>query len=314
MSDPTQQLDTNLLDDYLSTALPELGKIIESKKFGIGQSNPTFWFKTNTGEFVLRRQPPGELLKSAHAVDREYRVMHALRDTAVPVPRVYHLCEDRDVLGSKFFIMDFANGEQHANPALESVEKENREGYFYEVVDKLAALHKLDIKKIGMEDFGKGDNFFSRQIELWTRQYRAAETDNRPDMETLISKLPELLPADDNTKSLTHGDYKFDNVIFAKGEPRLLAILDWELSTIGHPMADFAYFLMNLRLPQMAMTKGLGGMNLKEECIPHESELITRYCQQTESPLVLLTRLQRLSGPVGRAFHIAPLKRFMGAL
>ena len=280
MTTDTQTLDIDVLNKYLSKKIDGFGPITAAKKFSIGQSNPTFLLSTDTGKYVLRRQPPGELLKSAHAVDREYRVIDALSGTGVPVPRVHHLCEDRSIIGSQFYIMDFADGTQYANPNLEGVAKEQRKDYFFAVVDNLAVLHSLDIVELGLEDFGKGDNFFSRQIDLWTRQYRAAETDDRPDMESLIQKLPEQLPKDDGAKTLTHGDYKFDNVIFKKDSAELLAVLDWELSTIGHPLADLAYLCMNLRLPQTSLAKGLGDIDLAAEAIPTEEELVARYCKQ----------------------------------
>ena len=287
MKQSTQSLDLETLAPYLNSKIDNFGKIIKCDKFSVGQSNPTFKLTTNSGRYVLRRQPPGKLLKSAHAVDREYRVMNALRNTSVPVPRVYHLCEDIEVIGSKFYVMDFAEGQQFINPALEEIEKSRRAEYYYAVVDNLAALHKLDIIELGLEDFGKGDNFFQRQIELWIRQYRAAETETRNSMETLIKELPIRLaaiiesdPALHNQKTLTHGDYKFDNLLFKVGSPELLAVLDWELSTIGHPLADLAYLCMNLRLPQQAITRGLAGVDLAAEQIPEEAALIARYCTQ----------------------------------
>lgn len=284
MSQSTQTLDLAVLAPYLKDNIENFGEITDCKKFSIGQSNPTFLITTDSQQYVLRRQPPGELLKSAHQVDREYRVMSALKATAVPVPNMYHLCEDKSVLGSMFYVMGFANGTQHANPRLETIDKEDREGYHFAVVDNLAALHSLDIAELGLEDFGKGTDFFKRQIELWTRQYRAAETETRKDMETLIEALPRLQPEDTGEKTLTHGDYKFDNLIFKKDSSELLAVLDWELSTIGHPLADLAYLCMNLRLPQTSLSKGLGGIDRTAEGIPSETMLVERYCAQRGIP------------------------------
>jgi len=281
MNNQAQQLDIDLLNRYLIDKIEGFQNIIECKKFNIGQSNPTYLLNTPSRQYVLRRQPPGKLLKSAHQVDREFRVMQALYTTAVPVPQVHHLCEDRDVIGSQFFIMDFANGTQHANPTLLDVDKSERADYFFALVDNIAAMHNLDLVEIGLDDFGKGTDFFKRQIDLWIRQYRAAETDPRANVETLINELPKLLPADSNERVLIHGDYKFDNLIFEKDKPKILATLDWELSTIGHPIADLAYMCMNFRLPaDKGISKGLAGIDKAACGIPSEQALIDRYCEQ----------------------------------
>lgn len=281
MTGQAQQLDIELLNRYLSDKINDFQKIIEYKKFSIGQSNPTYLLNTSNKQYVLRRQPPGELLKSAHQVDREFRVMQALYNTAVPVPRMYHLCEDREVLGSQFYIMDFANGKQHANPTLTDVDKSERADYFFAFIDNIAVMHNLDLVEIGLDDFGKGTEFFKRQIDLWIRQYRAAETDTRPNVETLINELPKLLPVDSNERVLIHGDYKFDNLIFEKDKPKILATLDWELSTIGHPISDLAYLCMNLRLPaDQGVSTGLAGIDKAAHGIPSEQALIDRYCEK----------------------------------
>ncbi|NND81743.1 MAG: phosphotransferase family protein [Gammaproteobacteria bacterium] len=278
MSAPTNDIDIAALGAYLEQQIDSFHGLRELIKFDVGQSNPTYKLVADSGEYVLRRQPPGELLKSAHQVDREYRVMHALADTDVPVPPMYHLCEDRDVLGSMFFVMGFAAGEQFIDPRLPPIDKADRKDYFYAAIDTMAAIHDVDLGAVGLSDFGRGVDYFARQTALWTKQYRAAETDNKPDMETLIEWLPANMPADDGQLTLTHGDYKFDNMLFVRGQPQVLAVLDWELSTLGHPVADLAYFCMCLRMPSSGLVLGLGGLDLKELGIPGEEQLLARYC------------------------------------
>jgi aminoglycoside phosphotransferase (APT) family kinase protein len=251
------------------------------EKFANGQSNPTFRISAASGDYVLRRQPPGKLLKSAHAVDREYRVLAALVDTAVPVAKVFSLCEDRDVIGSMFYIMEYCEGRIFWDAALEELDKEERAAIYDEMNRVLVALHSVDIEAAGLSDYGKPGNYFERQYDRWSSQYRASETRRIESMETLIHWLSENLPADDGRVALVHGDYRLDNMIFHPTEPRVIALLDWELSTLGHPYADVGYQCMQLRMPaRVGSVSGLGGRDLHELGIPTEKEYVARYCER----------------------------------
>lgn len=282
MSATTTEIDVDNLGDYLEKNIDSFHGLKELIKFDVGQSNPTYKLVAASGDYVLRRQPPGELLKSAHQVDREYRVMQALRNTDVPVPAMYHLCTDTSVIGSMFFIMEFANGKPLLDPTMPDIEKEQRADYYAAAIDILAAIHSVDLVATKLSDFGKGVDYFARQTALWTKQYRLAETDQIANMETLIEWLPINLPADDGQLTLTHGDYKFDNMLFAPGQPRAIAVLDWELSTLGHPIADLAYFCMCLRMPSSGIVLGLGGLDREEIGIPTEAALLEHYCAARE--------------------------------
>jgi len=253
------------------------------EKFKGGQSNPTFRLNAASGSYVLRRQPPGKLLKSAHAVDREYRVMQALAGTDVPVPRVYSLCEDRDVIGSLFYVMEFAQGRIFWNAALPELDSCAQRAAVYDEMNRvLAALHKVDPAAVGLEEYGKPGNYFARQLTRWTGQYRASELRKISAMEELIAWLEQSRPPDDGRVALVHGDYRLDNLVFHPSEPRMIAVLDWELSTLGHPFADLAYQCMQLRMPaQQAATPGLGGLDRESLGIPSEADYVARYCQRT---------------------------------
>lgn len=266
------------LADYLTGRIPYFKGPIKMRKFGSGRSNPTFLIEAKSGSYVLRRQPFGPLLKSAHAVDREYRVLVALRDTSVPVPRVYHLCEDRDVIGSIFYVMSFEEGAIFRDASLREVPKDQRDSYYREMVRVLCCLHDLNPETIGLRDYGRPGNYFERQVGLWTRQYKASETETIPAMEELLAWLPVNMPADDGQVSLVHGDYHFQNVIFAPTGCRVQAILDWELSTLGHPFADLSYFCMGLRLPEHFPIRGLAGKDRMSLGIPEEEEIVEIYC------------------------------------
>jgi len=273
-------LDLDAVNAFLRERCPELGPIRSAEKFGGGQSNPTYRLAGDRGEYVLRRQPPGELLKSAHAVDREHRVMQALAATGVPVPRTYALCEDREVIGSLFFVMEHVPGRVLWDAALPESDAQERAGIYDEMNRVLAALHEVDVAAVGLGDFGRPGNYFARQIDRWTRQYRASETERIEAMERLIAWLPGHVPADDGQVSLIHGDYRLDNMIFAAAEPRVRALLDWELSTLGHPYADLAYQCMQWRFPRGLPIPGLGGMDRRALGIPTEAEYVQRYCER----------------------------------
>ena len=270
--------DAVKLAAYLETAIDGFRGPLTVEKFTGGQSNPTFLLKAASGAFVLRRQPPGVLLKGAHAVDREYRVLVALKDTGVPVARAHHLCIDAGVIGSMFYVMSFEQGRIFWDPALPELPREQRAPIYSELIRVLATLHEVDVDAIKLGDYGRPGNYFERQVGMWTRQYRAAETATIAPMETLIAWLPANLPPDDGQLSLVHGDYRLDNLIFDSAAPRVLAVLDWELSTLGHPLADLAYFCMCLRLPSNGHISGLAGKDRAALGIPGELELVAQYC------------------------------------
>jgi len=274
-----QQLDNQKLGDYLSANLAGFKGPLQSRKFAGGQSNPTYLLTSPGGQYVLRRKPPGQLLASAHAVDREFRVLQALQDSDVPVARPLLLCADESVAGSMFYLMEYVQGRILWDPALPDFTKSERGQLFREMLRVLAAIHEIDLQSSGLGDFGKPGNYFERQIGRWSKQYRAAETEHVPEMEHLLQWLPANVPADDGQVSLIHGDFRIDNLIFHPQEARALAVLDWELSTLGHPLADLAYFCMCLRLPREGRMKGLAGMPIDELGIPNEQAMIDHYCQ-----------------------------------
>jgi aminoglycoside phosphotransferase (APT) family kinase protein len=277
-----QQLDTERLARYLAEHIPDFGGDLKAEKFPGGQSNPTFKLTANGREYVLRRKPPGELLPSAHAVDREFRVMTALRDTDVPVPKTYVLCEDESVIGSMFFVMECLQGRVLWDPVLpEARDNAERAAYYDSMNATLAALHNVDVNAVGLADYGKPGNYFERQLGRWTKQYRASETETIADMETLLRWLPANMPEDDGTVSLVHGDYRLDNVMFHTSEPRIIAVLDWELSTLGHPLADLANQCMAWLLPRESAMKGLAGVDRASLGIPSDEEYVARYCERT---------------------------------
>jgi len=224
-----------------------------------------------------RRQPPVPLLKSAHAVDREYRVIKALGDTDVPVPRAFHLCQDPDIIGSMFYVMSFEMGRIFSFHALPELDRHQRVPFYEEMIRVLGTLHNLNPETIGLGDYGKPGNYFERQIGRMTKQYWAAETETIPVMEALMAWLSTHTPADDGQVSLVHGDFHFSNVIFHPIEPKIKAVLDWELSTLGHPLADLAYFCMGLRLPDTFVIRGLAGKDRGALGLPEEPLIIEQY-------------------------------------
>ncbi|AXR06924.1 phosphotransferase [Salinimonas sediminis] len=277
------QLDVATLNRYLKLHVPAIGAITEYQKFSGGQSNPTFLLTTTAGQFVLRRQPPGALLKSAHAVDREYTVMAALQHTAVPVPDMLHLCQDTTIIGSMFFIMQFVAGQIYWNAALPEINTNATRKHMYDAMNQtLAALHDVNPSAVGLADYGKAGNYFHRQVERWTGQYRASQTQPIAQMDSLIDYLAQNLPADDGQVALVHGDYRLDNMMFSHApQPNVMAVLDWELSTLGHPFADLAYQCMQLRLPAtLPQAPGLGGLDRTALGIPGEREYVQAYCQR----------------------------------
>jgi aminoglycoside phosphotransferase (APT) family kinase protein len=249
-----------------------------AKKFATGQSNPTYLIETPGGRYVLRRKPPGKLLKSAHMIEREFRVLRALDGTGFPAPRALSLCEDDSVIGTAFYLMAHVDGRIFWNPALPDLERDQRAPIFDAMNEGLAKLHAIDAAAVGLSDFGKPGSYFARQLQRWTEQYRASETDRIEEMERLIAWLGPNVPADDGRVSLVHGDWRIDNMIFDAHSPKLLAVLDWELSTLGHPFSDLAYQCMYWRMPNA--WNGLYGVDRQAAGIPTEAEYVEAYCRR----------------------------------
>jgi aminoglycoside phosphotransferase (APT) family kinase protein len=265
------------------------------RQFRGGQSNPTYLLEADSGRYVLRRKPPGDLLKSAHAVDREYRVISALYGADFPVPRPYVLCEDDVVVGTSFYIMECVEGRIFWDLDLPGLESDERAAIYDSVNDTIAKLHGFDYGALGLEDFGKPGNYFARQISRWSGQYRASETRSIAAMDRLMEWLPEHIP-DDESASIVHGDFRLDNMIIDADEPRVIAVLDWELSTIGHPLADFTYHLMSWQMPEIGLgSAGLRDKDLATLGIPSEDEYTRLYCERTG----------RTGGIADRAFYSA---------
>ncbi|MBZ9695187.1 MULTISPECIES: phosphotransferase [unclassified Mesorhizobium] len=274
-------LDQATLAPYLDAHIPGFFGLAAIEKFKSGQSNPTYLLTAASGRYVLRAKPPGQLLKSAHQVDREFRVMKALSGTAVPVPEMLHLSTEDSPIGRMFYVMDFLDGRIFWDPALpEAYGNEERAAIYDAMNATLAALHDVDVKAVGLGDFGRPGNYFERQLARWTSQYRASETGIIADMDRLIAWLETHLPVDDGLISLVHGDYRLDNLIFAPDQPRVLAVLDWELSTSGHPFADIAYQCMQWRLPHASGFRGLGGIDRPALGLPLEEDYVAAYCRR----------------------------------
>lgn len=251
-------------------------------QFKGGQSNPTYKLTTPTRAYVLRRKPPGALLKGAHAVEREARVVSALHTTGFPVPRVYGLCTDDAVIGTWFYVMDMVEGRIVWDTRFPDVPRADRPAYFDAMNATIARLHGIDYAAIGLADYGRPGNYFERQIARWSQQYLAdAEAGRDPNMDRLVAWLPANIPAaDQDETSIVHGDFRCDNMIFHPTEPRVIAVLDWELSTLGHPLADFAYHAMMYRMPPTVVA-GLGGADLAALNIPSEADYLAAYCRRT---------------------------------
>lgn len=277
----TFEINTAALADYLQTVMPGFAGPLSATKFGDGQSNPTYRLDAASGVYVLRRKPPGKLLKSAHAVDREYRVIRALHGSEVPVAAGYHLCEDESVIGSMFYIMQFIDGRVLWDPALPEIARQDRDAYFQAMIDTLAKVHSVDIDAVGLADYGRPSGYLQRQISLWTRQYHDSQTDSVPDMHYLMNALCDLCPADDEQVSLVHGDFRLDNMIFHPERAEVLALVDWELSTLGHPFTDLANQCMQWRMPNQGVMAGLGGVDRSASGLPDEQQYVAAYCQKT---------------------------------
>lgn len=273
------RFDEGALSQWMSKHIEGFEGPLTVRQFKGGQSNPTFWIGTPSRAFVLRKKPPGKLLPSAHAVEREHRIMAALADRDVPVARVYGLCEDPEIIGTPFFIMDHVEGRIFWNVQLPGLEPAERAAIYDEMLRVLAALHQVDYAAAGLSDYGKAGGYVARQVSRWTRQYEASKTDDIPAMDALIQWLAAHVPAGDET-TLTHGDFRLDNLIFHPTEPKVLAVIDWELSTLGHPLSDLAYgaMLYHIVMPGIG---GLEGVDYATTGIPDEASYVAKYCALT---------------------------------
>lgn len=279
---PAHRFDEARLAAWLDARVEGFGRGMRVQQFQGGASNPTFLLTTDTPagpkRYVLRKKPPGQLLSSAHQVDREHRIMKAL-EGLIPVPHMRALCEDPQVIGTAFYVMDFLAGRIFRDARLPGIEPVERAAIYDELNATLAKLHQVDFAAVGLGDYGRPGNYFERQVARWTRQYRDAETERIPEMEALIEKLPARIPADPSV-SIAHGDYRLENTMFHPTEPKLIAVLDWELSTIGHPLADIAYnaFLWRSHSPGWGT---LDGVDFATSGIPTEAEYVAAYCRRT---------------------------------
>ena len=280
---PALALDAARLETYLSTQVKGFAGPLTVKQFKGGQSNPTYLLQTPARRYVLRRKPPGKLLPSAHAVDREYRVISALHAQRFPVAEPVIYCADEGVAGTAFYVMDFVDGRVFWEPQMPDSDAAERASVYDAMNETIARLHAFDPAKIGLGDFGRGENYVARQVERWSKQYRASETEKIDAMERLIAWLPEHIPPSGPTR-LVHGDYRLDNLIVAKDSAAIVAVLDWELSTLGDPLADFSYHLMAWHMPHSESAAGtatLAGHDLKALGIPSMSDYVDAYVART---------------------------------
>ena len=275
---PAHRFDEAKLHAWLRTAIPEVDGQLEVQQFQGGASNPTFLLTSAGKRYVLRKKPPGQLLSSAHQVDREYRVMKAL-DGLLPVPKMRALCEDPEVIGTSFYVMDYLEGRIFRDAMLPDLKPAERAAIYDNLNATLAKLHQVDFAAVGLADYGRPGNYFERQVARWTRQYRDAESESIPAMDALIERLPARIPADQSV-SIAHGDYRLENVMYHPTEPRIIAVLDWELSTIGHPLADIAYngFIWRSHSPGWG---SLDGIDFATSGIPTEADYVAAYCRRT---------------------------------
>jgi aminoglycoside phosphotransferase (APT) family kinase protein len=276
-----QRFDIARLETYLRGHVEGFSGGLAVEQFKGGQSNPTYRLSAGGKRYAMRAKPgpAAKLLPSAHAVEREFRVITALGKTDIPVPRTYALCEDEGVIGRAFYVMDCVEGRVLWDQSLPGMTKAGRAAIYDEMNRVFAALHRVDYQAIGLGDFGKPGNYFARQIGRWSRQYQASEAEKIEAMDKLIDWLPKNIPPGDET-AVVHGDYRLDNLVFHPTEPRILAILDWELSTLGHPLADISYHCMSWRIPP-GLSRGIGGIDLPALGIPTEEEYVAAYCRRT---------------------------------
>lgn len=279
---PAHSFDENSLATYLKANINGFAGTLHVSQFEYGQSNPTFLLSAGGKEYVLRKKPPGKLLPSAHAVDREHRIINALKNTDVPVPETWMLCEDDSVIGTPFYVMERVEGRIFREPAAsEASDAKERSAIFDDMNNTLAKIHLVDWETLGLTDYGKPGNYMGRQVGRWTKQYKASKTDNIETMDRLIQWLENNIPVD-HTTTVVHGDFRLENLIIHPSEPRVVAVLDWELSTLGHPLADLAYNCMSYHIPSMeGRLTGYKDLNLAELGIPEETDYFAAYCRRT---------------------------------
>ncbi|MFP7674709.1 phosphotransferase family protein [Marivita sp. S0852] len=277
-------IDTTAIATWMQAHVQGFNGQITAQKFTGGQSNPTYKLSSKSGEYVLRRKPPGQLLKSAHAVDREFHVQRALAGTDVPIAKMRAFCDDDSVIGSVFYIMDYVEGRTFVDPRLQILNFDERRLIFDDMNRVLAAIHSVDLSATGLTGFGPHGNYYQRQIDRWVKQYRASETEVIPDMDALIDWLTQNVVKDDGRIALVHGDYRIDNLLFALDAPKCVAVLDWELSTLGHPFADLASVIMQWSLPPGVTGRGLAGVDRAELGIPEDQAFIDAYCARMDLP------------------------------
>lgn len=281
-----QPLDAAALDAWLAAHVEGFKGPLSIEQFKGGQSNPTYLLSTPGAQYVMRSKPGpvAKLLPSAHAIEREFQVMRALAATAVPVPAMQALCEDESVIGRAFYVMEYMPGRVLWDQRLPGLSNAERAAHYDEMNRVIAALHQVDFQAVGLASYGKPGNYFERQIGRWSKQYLASVTESNPAMDALLAWLPAHIPAsarDEDEVAIVHGDYRLDNVVFHPTEPRIIAVLDWELSTLGHPLADFSYHCMSWHIQTSGAARGLGGVNLAELGIPSERDYVQRYCERT---------------------------------
>jgi aminoglycoside phosphotransferase (APT) family kinase protein len=274
------RFDESRLEHYLREHIPNFRGPLTVQQFVGGQSNPTFLLETPDARFVMRKKPPGTLLPSAHQVEREYRIIKALAATDVPVPRVHLLCEDAGVIGTAFFVMDFVEGRIMRDPIMPDSSPHERAACYDSMNDVLARLHKVDFRAVGLGDYGRPEAYVARQLARWSKQYQASKTGEIPEMDRLIEWLGRNIPADDET-TIAHGDYRIENIVFHPTEPRVVAVLDWELSTLGHPLSDLAWTCRAYHCPPgIDGVSSFQGINLKSMGIPSEEQFVAAYCRR----------------------------------
>ncbi|MFK7954940.1 MAG: phosphotransferase [Lysobacterales bacterium] len=280
MTSPTD-FSLERLSQWMADHVKDFRGPLTARKFSGGQSNPTFELSAASGQYVMRKKPTGKLLPGAHAVEREHRIIAALGEQNIPVPKAYGLCNDSDVIGTPFYVMEKMEGRIFWDPTLPELDPSERRSTYFAMVDVMASLHQVDINDAGLSDYGKHGQYIARQIALWSRQYQSDDAAGRnPHMDRLCQWLPTSIPDDGDPTTIVHGDYRCDNLVFHASEPKVVAILDWELSTLGNPLADFSYHLMKYRTPP-GLPAGMAGKDPTKLGLPTEQEYVERYCQQT---------------------------------
>ena len=277
------RFDEAALAAYLEAHIPDFGGTLRVEQFEGGQSNPTYLLHSDRRRYVLRKKPPGKLLKSAHQVDREYRVIRALRDHGVPLPETYVLCQDEDVIGSDFFVMEYVEGRVISDTRLPGLAPAERSALYEHAMEVLAAIHRVDPEAVGLGDFGRAGNYYARQIGRWSKQYEASKTAEIEAMDALMEWLPANIPESDETR-VVHGDYRLGNCIIHPSEPRIVAVLDWEISTLGHPLGDLAYYCLPYH-GASSVGDDLRAVDHAAEGIPSEEAMLAHYSERAGRPI-----------------------------